>query len=130
RFRLSIKSRLALQKLINYDSNNDKSLFTQQKTFSIIHRDDKQVSADTLIQNQKLSAEEPTVPEKTTTRKLGTALTSLVMNKYFQMFVNLPFIRTLFEKFSQQDIGIDIELTSFSGVLTLNIPPPPSDRIW
>ncbi|CAF4618943.1 unnamed protein product, partial [Rotaria magnacalcarata] len=45
------------------------------------------------------------------------------------MFVNLPFIRTLFEKFSQQDIGIDIELTSFSGVLTLNIPPPPSDRI-
>ncbi|CAF4531887.1 unnamed protein product, partial [Rotaria magnacalcarata] len=64
RFRLSIKSRLALQKLINYDSNNDKSLFTQQKTFSIIHRDDEQVSADTLIQNQKLSAEEPTVPEK------------------------------------------------------------------
>ncbi|CAF2149644.1 unnamed protein product [Rotaria magnacalcarata] len=129
-FKLSIKSRLALQKLINYDSNNDKSLFTQQKTFSIIHRDDEQVSADTLIQNQKLSAEEPTVPEKTTTRKLGTALTSLVMNKYFQMFVNLPFIRTLFEKFSQQDIGIDIELTSFSGVITLNIPPPPSDRIW
>ncbi|CAF3683581.1 unnamed protein product [Rotaria socialis] len=129
-FKLSIKSRLALQKLINYDSNNDKSILTQHKTSSTIHRDDEQVNADSLIQNQKRLAEEPAVSEKTTTRKLGTALTSLVMNKYFQMFVNLPFIKTLFEKFSQQDIGIDIELTSFSGVLTLNIPPPPSDRIW
>jgi hypothetical protein len=64
------------------------------------------------------------------------------------MFANFPFIKKLFEKFSQQEVGADVELTSFSGVLTvscsvymnikqiifnlfqLNIPPPPSDRIW
>ncbi|CAF3493074.1 unnamed protein product [Rotaria sp. Silwood1] len=46
------------------------------------------------------------------------------------MFANIPYVKKLFEKFSEDDVGADIEITSFSGVLTLNIPPPPSDRIW
>jgi len=54
------------------------------------------------------------------TRKLGSALTNLALNKYFQFFANLPFVKTLFEKFSQQEVGVDIEVTSFSGVLTVN----------
>ncbi|CAF2749352.1 unnamed protein product [Rotaria sp. Silwood2] len=129
-FKLSIKSRVILQKLINYDSKNDKPIFAQHQTSQIVHQDNEHINEDDLIQRQKLLAKEPEVPEMAVTRKLGTILTNLALNKYFQMFVNLPFVKTLFEKFSQQDVGIDVELTSFSGVLTLNIPPPPSDRIW
>lgn len=44
---------------------------------------------------------------------------NLALNKYFQMFVNIPFVKNIFEQFSQQDIGIDFELTSFSGILTV-----------
>ncbi len=36
------------------------------------------------------------------------------------MFANFPFIKKLFEKFSQQEVGADVELTSFSGVLTVS----------
>ncbi len=54
------------------------------------------------------------------TRRLGTALTNLALNKYFQIFANLPFVKKLFEKFSQQEVGADVELTSFSGVLTVS----------
>jgi hypothetical protein len=57
-------------------------------------------------------------------------LTSLALNKYFQIFANIPYIKKLFETFSEEDVGADIEVTGFSGLLTLNIPPPPSDRIW
>ncbi len=54
------------------------------------------------------------------TRKLGLALTSLALNKYFQMFVNIPFIKKLFEKFSEEEVGADVEITSFSGILTVS----------
>lgn len=54
------------------------------------------------------------------TRKLGTALTNLALNKYFQMFANIPFIKGLFEKFSEEEVGADVEITSFSGLLTVN----------
>jgi hypothetical protein len=36
------------------------------------------------------------------------------------MFANIPFIKNLFEKFSEKEIGADIEVTSFSGVLTVS----------
>jgi len=36
------------------------------------------------------------------------------------MIANLPFVKSLFEKFSEKDVGADIEVTSFSGVLTVN----------
>jgi hypothetical protein len=36
------------------------------------------------------------------------------------MFANLPFVKKLFEKFSQQEVGADVEVTSFSGVLTVS----------
>lgn len=55
------------------------------------------------------------------TRKLGLALTNLAMNKHFQMFANIPFVKSLFEKFSEDDVGADIEVTSFSGVLTVSL---------
>lgn len=54
------------------------------------------------------------------TRKVGLALTSLALNKYFQMIVNIPFVKKLFEKFSEEETGADIEVTGFSGVLTVS----------
>ena len=53
-------------------------------------------------------------------RKWGTALTNLALNKYFQIFANLPFVRRLFEKFSQEEIGANVEVTSFSGIVTVS----------
>lgn len=54
------------------------------------------------------------------TRKLGTALTNLALNKYFQIFANFPLVRRLFEKFSQEEIGANVEVTSFSGIVTVS----------
>jgi len=54
------------------------------------------------------------------TRKLGLALNSLALNKYFQMFANIPFVKKLFEKFSEDEVGANVEVTSFSGLLTVS----------
>jgi hypothetical protein len=37
------------------------------------------------------------------------------------MIANIPFVKSLFEKFSEQDVGADIEVTGFSGVLTVSL---------
>ncbi len=140
KFRLSVRTRVLLQKLINYDPKTDKPIFAQDHSAQVVHKDDENIDENDLIQKQKLLAQEPEIPEmyvdyqnlesiemkryilfsRVATRKLGTALTNLALNKYFQFFANLPFVKTLFEKFSQQEVGIDVEVTSFSGVLTVN----------
>ncbi|CAF1480526.1 unnamed protein product [Rotaria sp. Silwood1] len=128
--KLTIKTRVLLQRLINYNPKKDKPIFAQHHTAQLVHKDEERIDEDDLVQRQKLLAKEPEIPEMAVTRKLGLALTNLALNKYFQMFANIPYVKKLFEKFSEDDVGADIEITSFSGVLTLNIPPPPSDRIW
>ncbi|UJR29961.1 hypothetical protein I4U23_017508 [Adineta vaga] len=129
-FKLSVRTRVLLQKLINFDPKKHKPIFAQHHSAQLVHKDDERIDEDDLVQRQKLLAKEPEIPEMAVTRKVGLALTNLALNKYFQMFANIPFIKKLFEKFSEQDTGADVEVTGFSGVLTLNIPPPPSDRIW
>lgn len=61
--RLSVKTRVVLQKLINYDPKKDKPIFAQHHSAQIVHRDDKQIDENDLIQRQKLLAKEPEIPE-------------------------------------------------------------------
>ncbi|CAF1520398.1 unnamed protein product [Adineta steineri] len=51
-------------------------------------------------------------------------------NKHFQRFAALKPVAGVIEKLSNAEVGANIELMSFSGMMTINIPPPPSDRIW
>ncbi|CAF1381544.1 unnamed protein product [Adineta ricciae] len=129
-FKLSVRTNVLLQKLINYDPKKHKPIFAQHHSAQLVHKDDERIDENDLVQRQKLLAKEPEIPEMAVTRKVGLALTNLALNKYFQMFANIPFVKNLFEKFSQKEVGADVEVTGFSGILTLNIPPPPSDRIW
>ena len=56
--RLSVRTRVVLQKLINYDPKRDKPIFAQQQSGRMISDGE-----DDLIQRQKLLAREPEVPE-------------------------------------------------------------------
>ena len=62
-FRLSVRTRVVLQKLINYDPKKDKPIFAQNHSEQIVHKDDERIDEDDLIQRQKLLAKEPEVPE-------------------------------------------------------------------
>lgn len=37
------------------------------------------------------------------------------------MFVAIPLVKRLIEKFSEEEVGADIEVTSFTGVLTVRL---------
>jgi hypothetical protein len=57
-------------------------------------------------------------------------LQKVASNKHFQRFAALKPVAGVIEKLSNAEVGAKVELTSFSGMMTINIPPPPSDRLW
>ncbi len=63
-FRITIKTRIVLQRLINYNPICDQPMHYQHHTAQIVHKDDERTEQDDLVQRQKLSAKEPEVPEK------------------------------------------------------------------
>lgn len=58
-----MKTRVVLQKLINYDPKKDKPIFAQHHSAQIVHKDEERIDEDDLEQRQKLLAKEPEVPE-------------------------------------------------------------------
>ncbi len=63
KFRLSVRTRVVLQKLINYDPKTDKPIFAQDHSAQVVHKDDESIDENDLIQKQKLLAKEPEIPE-------------------------------------------------------------------
>jgi len=105
-------------------------MYAQHHSAQTIHKDDERLDDDDLLQRQKLLAKEPDIPENAASRKLGTLLTKVAANKHFQRFAALKPVAGVIEKLSNAEVGAKVELTNFSGMMTINIPPPPSDRIW
>lgn len=48
----------------------------------------------------------------------------------FQQATDNAFIRKKMEEVSNTDLKLTIRLTSLVGRLAINIPPPPTDRLW
>ncbi|CAF1297314.1 unnamed protein product [Adineta ricciae] len=128
-FKITIKTRLVLQRLLNYNPVYDQPMYAQHHSAQNAPSEDK-IDDDDLVERQKLLAKEPDVPENAASRKLGTLLQKVAANKHFQRFAALKPVAGVIEKLSNAEVGAKVELTSFSGMMTINIPPPPSDRIW
>jgi len=59
--RITIKTRLVLQKLLNYNPIYDQPMYAQHQT---AHKEDDKIDDDDILQRQKLLAKEPEIPEK------------------------------------------------------------------
>ena len=63
-FRITIKTRLVLQRLLNYNPVYDQPMYAQHHSAQPVHKDDEKIDDDDLLQRQKLLAKEPEIPEK------------------------------------------------------------------
>jgi hypothetical protein len=63
-FRITIKTRLVLQKLLNYNPVYDQPLYAQYHSAQQNQRDDDKIDDDDLLQRQRLLAKEPEIAEK------------------------------------------------------------------
>ncbi|XP_059476550.1 testis-expressed protein 2 isoform X2 [Neocloeon triangulifer] len=56
--------------------------------------------------------------------------TKITTSKYFQQASEISYIRRAMEEMSNTRVMVHVELKALVGVLAINIPPPPSDRLW
>ncbi|XP_046734747.1 testis-expressed protein 2 isoform X1 [Diprion similis] len=69
-------------------------------------------------------------PPQSSGRRFLNMVDKLAANKYFQHATEIRYIRRAMEGFSNKEIRLMVTVSSIEGCLVLNIPPPPSDRLW
>ncbi|KAK9530642.1 hypothetical protein VZT92_012130 [Zoarces viviparus] len=65
-----------------------------------------------------------------TGRKILRFVDKIAKSKYFQKATENEFIKKKFMEMSNTPLLLTVEVQELSGTLVVNIPPPPTDRIW
>ncbi|XP_026281870.2 testis-expressed protein 2 isoform X1 [Frankliniella occidentalis] len=63
-------------------------------------------------------------------KKLLRMVDKIAASKYFQQATEMKYIKKAMEGVSNTRIMLSVELKGLVGTLAVNIPPPPSDRLW
>ncbi|MBN3287340.1 TEX2 protein, partial [Polyodon spathula] len=65
-----------------------------------------------------------------TSRKILRFVDKIAKSKYFQKATENEFIKKKIEEVSNTPLLLTVEVQELSGTLAVNIPPPPTDRLW
>ncbi|KAM9843024.1 testis-expressed protein 2-like [Aulostomus maculatus] len=65
-----------------------------------------------------------------TSRKLLRFVDKIAKSKYFQKATENEYIKKKIAEVSNMPLMLSVEVLELSGTLAINIPPPPTDRIW
>ncbi|XP_067332421.1 testis-expressed protein 2-like isoform X2 [Channa argus] len=65
-----------------------------------------------------------------TGRKILRFVDKIAKSKYFQKATENEYIRKKIAEVSNMPLMLNVEVLELSGTLAINIPPPPTDRIW
>ncbi|KAM7372056.1 hypothetical protein PAMP_009251 [Pampus punctatissimus] len=65
-----------------------------------------------------------------TSRKILRFVDKIAKSKYFQKATENEYIRKKIAEVSNMPLMLSVEVLELSGTLSINIPPPPTDRIW
>ncbi|XP_078135534.1 testis-expressed protein 2 [Sander vitreus] len=112
--------------------------------FSVLADSDEESSSAGSSDEEELLLSEPQGPvgEKGSTpatdgtgggktgRKILRFVDKIAKSKYFQRATENEFIKKKFEEMSNTPLLLTVEVQELSGALVVNIPPPPTDRIW
>lgn len=64
------------------------------------------------------------------TSKIMRFVDKITKSKYFQKATETEFIKKKIEEVSNTPLLLTVEVQECRGTLAVNIPPPPTDRIW
>ena len=65
-----------------------------------------------------------------TSKKIWRFVDKIAKSKYFQQATEYKYIKKAMEEVSNTRLILTVELRSLLGTLAVNVPPPPTDRIW
>ncbi|NXL42596.1 TEX2 protein, partial [Podilymbus podiceps] len=70
------------------------------------------------------------VSSNSTSRKILRFVDKIAKSKYFQKATENEFIKKKIEEVSNTPLLLTVEVQELAGTLAVNIPPPPTDRVW
>ncbi|NWY57132.1 TEX2 protein, partial [Chionis minor] len=70
------------------------------------------------------------VSGNSTSRKILRFVDKIAKSKYFQKATENEFIKKKIEEVSNMPLLLTVEVQELAGTLAVNIPPPPTDRVW
>ncbi|NWW01757.1 TEX2 protein, partial [Oreocharis arfaki] len=77
-----------------------------------------------------LPGTESHVSGNSTSRKILRFVDKIAKSKYFQKATENEFIKKKMEEVSNTPLLLTVEVQELAGTLAVNIPPPPTDRVW
>lgn len=84
----------------------------------------------TLGEKGTLPAAESGAAGGSTGRRILRFVDKIAKSKYFQKATENEYIKKKIEEMSNMPLLLTVEVQELSGLLAVNIPPPPTDRIW
>ena len=89
------------------------------------------LSSHSLASSSRSGASLPaSVAGGATSRKLLRIVDRITQSKYFQQATEYKYIKRAMEGVSNTRLELRVELKSMIGTLAVNVPPPPTDRLW
>ncbi|NXT43335.1 TEX2 protein, partial [Pelecanoides urinatrix] len=70
------------------------------------------------------------ISSNSTSRKILRFVDKIAKSKYFQKATENEFIKKKIEEVSNTPLLLTVEVQELAGTLAVNIPPPPTDRVW
>ncbi|XP_012214701.1 testis-expressed protein 2 [Linepithema humile] len=134
---MTVETKLNLMKLtrassVSGDIIAEKSVPTRSPIFD----SDVEDSPETSTEDEDVGNVASCVTSKdaTSTQSSGKKFLSMVdklaANKYFRHATELSYIRRAMEGVSNTEIRFTVNVSGIEGWLSVNIPPPPADRLW
>lgn len=75
-------------------------------------------------------SKDPSSASAGTGKKILDLVDKIAQSKYFQQATENRYIKRKMEEMSNTPLVLTVEITHLVGTLALNVPPPPTDRIW
>ncbi|XP_011648050.1 testis-expressed protein 2 [Pogonomyrmex barbatus] len=134
---MTVETKLNLMKLTR--ANSVPSDIVDEKSVPIrspIFDSDVEDSPETSTEDEDVGnvasyvTSKETTPVQSSGKKFLSMVDKLTANKYFRHATELSYIRRAMEGVSNTEIRFMVSVSSIEGNLLVNIPPPPSDRLW
>lgn len=130
KFRMTIETKVNLMKLKVKSAAKARSQKEEIQKSAITDSDEEDSAESSTDEEEDVTKEGEDGAGQSTGKKLMKIIDKIAASKYFQSATELKYVKKAMHEVSNTRLILTVEVQKLSGVLAVNIPPPPTDRLW
>ncbi|XP_045214289.2 testis-expressed protein 2-like [Mercenaria mercenaria] len=130
KFKMTIETKVNLLKLKSPAASNTESKKTKRSAITDSEEEDSAESSTDEEDEPTNLADDGSGQSGGTGKKIMKYINKIAASKYFQSATENKYIKKAMTGVSNTPLILTVEVQKLSGTLAVNIPPPPSDRLW